>query len=110
PQQRAGYCYGKRIMYLDKQNFTGLWQDLYDAGMKLWKVNYLLNMAGPVPGAGVQMNDYHLVVGIYDVQQDHMNILRIKDVQNQECRNLNGRNFDNVARYSTAAGLSLILR
>ena len=34
----AGYCYGKRIVYVDKQFYRPLWQDLYDPKMQLWKV------------------------------------------------------------------------
>jgi hypothetical protein len=33
-----GYCYGKRVMYIDKQIVKDVWDDLYDHNMKLWKV------------------------------------------------------------------------
>jgi hypothetical protein len=32
-----GYCYGKRIMYVDKKFAHELWADLYDMNMKLCK-------------------------------------------------------------------------
>src|SRR5207302_2573092 len=37
PQERAGYCYGSRIMYIDNEVFYSIWNDLYDSNMKLWK-------------------------------------------------------------------------
>ena len=38
PLLTLGYCYGKRIMYVDKKFAHELWSDLYDVNMKLWKV------------------------------------------------------------------------
>ena len=38
PSEAQGYCYGKRIMYVDKFFLHELWTDLYDSNMKLWKV------------------------------------------------------------------------
>src|SRR6266849_10244786 len=38
PLYVQGYCYGKRIMYLDKRLGKDWWEDLYDSNMKLWKV------------------------------------------------------------------------
>jgi len=38
PSLTPGYCYGKRIMYVDKYFYHESWTDLYDADMKLWKV------------------------------------------------------------------------
>ena len=31
PSKAAGYCYGKRVMYVDKATYAPLWEDLYDA-------------------------------------------------------------------------------
>ena len=35
--QERGYCYGDRVMFLDKEQFAPQWLDLYDAGLKYWK-------------------------------------------------------------------------
>jgi hypothetical protein len=59
PSERPGYCYGKRIMYLDTYYHTTHWQDLYDSSMKLWKVAlYAVPDAARVPGVpgGVRLD------------------------------------------------------
>ena len=38
PMLRPGYCYGKRVMYVDKHFYHELWTDLYDPNMKLWRM------------------------------------------------------------------------
>jgi hypothetical protein len=38
PMLAPSYCYGKRVIYIDKQIVKGVWDDLYDHNMKLWKV------------------------------------------------------------------------
>ncbi len=57
PTERAGYCYGKRIIYQDSQTHYALWEDAYDAAMRLWKTAFLAQRmvsspsVGNVPGA-----------------------------------------------------------
>lgn len=38
PEMAGGYCYGKRVDYVDKQYYNNLAEDIYDSNMKLWKV------------------------------------------------------------------------
>jgi Protein of unknown function (DUF1329) len=47
PSLQRGYCYGSRIVYLDKETFEPIAVDLFDSNMKLWKV--ILNSYQPIP-------------------------------------------------------------
>jgi hypothetical protein len=49
PVKASGYCYGKRILYVDQQFFGPLWLDLYDPKMQLWKVALLQPIVTTVP-------------------------------------------------------------
>lgn len=57
PSERAGYCYGKRIIYEDSQTHYALWEDGYDKNMQFWKTALLaqrivnVQPLGSVPGA-----------------------------------------------------------
>lgn len=37
PQEASGYCYGDRVMYIEKEGYWALWSDLYDSNHKFWK-------------------------------------------------------------------------
>jgi hypothetical protein len=70
PQERSGYCYGSRVMYVDKEFFYSLWNDLYDSNMKLWKAQFWGPKVRPVPGLGRVITN---AVGAasYDLQNLH---------------------------------------
>jgi hypothetical protein len=48
PQLASGYCYGSRIMYVDKQYYQTLAEDIYDGNLKLWKVVWIGLAPGPL--------------------------------------------------------------
>ncbi len=52
PAKAAGYCYGKRVMYIDSHNFSPLWEELYDTRMNLWKFQTTMPQRVEVPGIG----------------------------------------------------------
>jgi Protein of unknown function (DUF1329) len=52
PRLTLGYCYGKRIMYVDKKFAHELWSDLYDVNMKLWKVFTIEASSKVINGVG----------------------------------------------------------
>src|SRR5579863_122236 len=70
PSERTGYCYGSRIMYLDKEFFYSLWTDLYDSNMKLWKAQFWAPRVRPVPGAGRVITN-SVGCASYDLQNTH---------------------------------------
>lgn len=71
PSHAAGYCYGKRVMYVDKAFWGALWEDLYDANLKPWKFFGLflrtldVPTVGPVNATGSQVEAY------WDIQNKH---------------------------------------
>jgi hypothetical protein len=115
PQQRAGYCYGKQILYVDKETAQAFWKDVYDSNMRFWKTEAAEVLATPVPHEGMHFT-INFWLATYDMQNSHLTAAWTAspsgqwDATNEDCRNYEGRNFDNVAEYSTAGGLSLILR
>jgi len=52
PSQSVGYCYGDRVMFLDKEQFAPQWLDLYDAELKYWKFYWNLYHPGLIPETG----------------------------------------------------------
>lgn len=109
PKLAPGYCYGSRILYVDKQVMQAMWADLYDANMKLWKIDYDPQAIINVPGVGnVWTNNGW--GGIYDVQNEHFTFVILPMVANEQCRNVNGRDMTNINRYFSVSGLSQIMR
>jgi hypothetical protein len=52
PSQERGYCYGNRVMFLDKEQFAPQWLDLFDAELKYWKFYWNLYHPGLIPETG----------------------------------------------------------
>ena len=46
------YCYGKRVMYVDKHFYGLLWEDLYDPQDRPWKCLAVFRPAREAPGIG----------------------------------------------------------
>jgi hypothetical protein len=110
PALAAGYCYGKKIIYVDKKSFLGSWTDIFDTGMKLWKAAPVWNLAHEVPGEGMQMAGNNLVITMYDVQNKHLTASMLKPRHNQQCKNYEGVDYTDVRRYSSVTGLSQVMR
>jgi len=112
PSERNGYCYGSRIMYLDKEFFYSLWTDLYDSNMKLWKAQFWAPRIRPVPGVGRAITN-SVGAASYDLQNTHGTYW-------SSAGNPRGQDplFDSEApayyhdgvRYGSPAGLSQIMR
>jgi hypothetical protein len=49
PSLQRGYCYGSRIVYLDKETFEPVAVDLHDSNMNLWKIILNGYQAIPLP-------------------------------------------------------------
>ncbi len=112
PTLTKGYCYGKRIMYVDKQFFGALWEDLYDAKLQLWKIAPMEPMANNVPGVGAQNVSGAQLDQFWDIQNNHSSYLMSFDPNgrtpylNQEVP----KQYNDVAKYSTPGGLNQIMR
>ncbi|MBF6567683.1 MAG: DUF1329 domain-containing protein [Candidatus Binataceae bacterium] len=110
PALAAGYCYGKKIIYLDKASFLGSWTDIYDTSMRLWKAAPVENLAREVPGEGMQMAGNNILITMYDMQNNHLTSSMLKPGHNQQCKSYQGVDYTDVHRYSSVTGLSQIMR
>jgi len=110
--QANGYCYGKRLIYLDKQFYGALWEDLYDDKMKLWKIALLQPIVMRVPQLGLQSSAGAQVSHFWNIQANHAtfsgpndghgyNVIINDDVPKQ---------YLDLERYTTPGGLNEIMR
>jgi hypothetical protein len=114
PSERAGYCYGKRMLYIDRHYHTGLWDDLYDSNMKLWKVALLaVPDAARVPGVpGGRAPGLDGFFTMWDIQNDHVTVITGLN-EKGEGYFVNSdapKQYQDYVRYATPAGLSAIMR
>ena len=112
PELSAGYCYGSRVDYVDKQYYGNIAEDIYDSNMKLWKVMWVASTPTQLDNYGEQLGTCGIVENYWDVQNDHVSYITSfnpagacslwdKKVPQQ---------WDNVVKYATPAGLSMLMR
>ncbi|MGH7934252.1 MAG: DUF1329 domain-containing protein [Candidatus Binataceae bacterium] len=114
PQMAPGYCYGKRVMYIDKQYYQTQAEDLYDASGKLWKVVWIGLAPAPIDtgDGGPQMGAGALVEFYWDVQNDHVSYVTSYS-QDGNTLVVDGKipkQYDNLPKYSTPGGLMQLMR
>ncbi|MGH7933449.1 MAG: DUF1329 domain-containing protein [Candidatus Binataceae bacterium] len=112
PSQASGYCYGKRIMYIDQQFLGAVWADLYDKDMKLWKIFHIAPQVTDVPGIGVVNNAGGFTEQLWDVQNDHGSFDTSYD-NNNHAPYVDAqvpKEYNDVGKYSTVEGLNEIMR
>ncbi len=109
PKLAAGYCYASRILYVDKNVMQAMWADLYDANMKLWKIDYDPQAIIDVPNVGKIWTNYGWG-DMFDIQNEHMTFVTLPMFANEQCRNVNGADMTNISRYFSVNGLSQIMR
>jgi hypothetical protein len=117
PSQQAGYCYGKQIIYVDKDSYDMSWKDLYDPAMKLIKIESSQKSAGEVAGEGTQYYTGNAIETMWDITKDHLSFFVTAGpdgkgglVANEACRNVDGVNYDDVKRYGSVGGLTQVMR
>jgi hypothetical protein len=112
PSLAPGYCYGKRVMYIDKQYYQTLAEDLYDSNMKLWKVQTVGLMPGPFDTYGDQFGGGGIIETYWDVQNDHVSYVTSIN-PNGKSWSLDSavaKQYDNIPKYSTPGGLMQLMR
>lgn len=110
PSEQAGYCFGKRMIYEDSRTHYALWEDVYDAGMRLWKSAFVAQRLtnatrlGFVPGA--------VTSSVWDFQNDHMTNVSTQDKYGHDLLSDYDvpAEYQNFATYATPAGLVGIMR
>ena len=112
PKYARGYCYGQRVMYIDRSTFSTYWEELYDPAMQPWKVVGLFLHAVDVPGIGVVDESNSLIYAFWDIQHHHASFLGDPTDSTYPVY-INEQvpaEYHDVRRYSTPAGLNLIMR
>ena len=109
PSKAAGYCYGKRIIYVDSHFHGPLWQEIYDSKMQIWKFYQVAPQKVDVPGSGPQNvagGDLEIIWNL----QDHHATWAAENSQTLAANENAPREFHDLERYTTPAGLNLIMR
>ncbi len=108
----GGYCYGKRIMYIDRQFYGPLWQDLYDGKMQLWKVALLQPIVINVPGSGPQNSSGAQYSHYWDLQNHHATFSGPNDGHGYDVliNDEAPKQYEDLGRYTTPGGLSEVMR
>ncbi len=112
PSKTGNYCYGKRVMYVDKTTFAPYWEELYDAKMQPWKIVALFLRAVDLPGVGKVETSGSLIYAFWDIQNDHASFV-IDPTENSYKVYWNGQvptDFLDLTRYTTPSGLNMIMR
>jgi hypothetical protein len=112
PELAPGYCYGKRIDYVDKQYYGNVAEDIYDSNMKLWKVVWIGSTPGVLDNYGEQLGFCGIVETYWDVQNDHVSYITSFNPSGA-CEIWDKKvppQWDNVTKYATPAGLSELMR
>jgi hypothetical protein len=111
PSMVSGYCYGRRVIYVDRQFHAPVWEELYDAHLKLWKIMAIFAhvlvapQIGPVNSTGSEFE------AIWDIQNSHATYFIDPSGGNAFYLNEQApKQFDDVAKYSTPGGLGQIMR
>jgi len=111
PSQGSGYCFAKRILYIDKATYAPLWEDLYDSQMRPKRFIALFLHTLDIPGIGPQDSSNSMVYGIWDIQTDHATIFAEPgDDQPFYVNQQVPERFTDLERYTTPEGLNLIMR
>ncbi len=111
PNHAQGYCYGKRVLYVDQATSAPLWEDLYDTQMKLWRLYGLFLHPRDLPNIGTVDASGSMIYAFWDVQNSHATFFI--DPANGEPFYINGeapKDYFDLARYTEPSGLNLIMR
>ena len=94
---------------MDSHFFSPLWEELYDAQMKLWKLDMVMPPRTNVPGIGIANLPGADVEQLRNIERNHATVgaegrpeLYVNEQAPAE--------FQDISRYTTPAGLNLIMR
>ena len=109
PQYQRGYCYGDRLMYVDRDTYFPLAFDIWDTAGKLYKTIQIFNLPLPLPAA--QGNEV-LTLGIAygfaaNFLDEHGTVFsgRTPLCLDHEC---DSKGFSDISRYAQPDGLMKI--
>lgn len=70
PELGSSYCYGARVVYIDKETWDNYWFDLYDSNRKLWKTEWLFTYPMDI-GGGEKAITNNNTSTMMDLQNSH---------------------------------------
>jgi hypothetical protein len=111
PSKAQGYCYGKRVIYADSHFSYPLWEELYDNSGQLWKIFGIYPLKVDVPGVGPINTGALDVESYWDIKSHHASYA--SEPTNGHPYYINQqapKEYNDDARYTTPAGLNLIMR
>ncbi len=111
PSRAAGYCYGRRVIYVDRATSAPLWEELYDSKLQPWKIYGLFLHTIDVPGIGPINTSGSMVSAFWDIQNSHSTF--VSQPADGQPFFVNGQapaEYNDVQRYTTPSGLDLIMR
>ena len=111
PSMASSYCYGKRVMYVDRAFAGVVWEDIYDSNMKPWKfIGFFLRTLN-VPQVGPANVSGSQVEAFWDIQNGHATFF--SDPAGGRPFHVNDQSpegFNDVVQYTTPGGLDEIMR
>ncbi len=111
PAYASGYCYGKRVLYVDKQFSAPVWEDLYDMQMQPWKFMGLFLKTCNVPQIGPVNSCGGLVWSYWDVKNTHATFFVDPNAAHPIYTNEDApKEYYDLVRFTTAPGLNQIMR
>ncbi|MGH7837334.1 MAG: DUF1329 domain-containing protein, partial [Candidatus Binataceae bacterium] len=111
PSHAEGYCYGKRVMYVDKADAAPLWEDLYDKDLHLWRIYAMFLNPRDVPNVGIVDASEAMVYAFWDVQNTHATFfLDPAGGQPFYVNEQAPKDYFDLRRYTEPSGLNLIMR
>jgi uncharacterized protein DUF1329 len=111
PSRSSGYCFAKRVLYVDAATYGPLWEDLYDKQVHPERSIALFLHTLDIPGIGPQDSSNSMIYGIWDVQTKHATIFA--EPGDGQPFYVNGQaplEFTDLNRFTTPNGLGLIMR
>jgi hypothetical protein len=111
PSFAGGYCYGRRVMYVDKHFYGLLWEDLYDPRGQPWKFLAVFRPARQAPGIGPVDEALSYDESIWDIQHQHATFFCDPPAGHPVYLNEQAPGgYLDVVRYTTPSGLTKIMR
>ena len=109
-QFAKGYCYSRRVTYVDAETAEPLWVDLYDISGKPYKILNARRFITPIPGTNGDVTispESNLVYTGWDVQNDHISVSIQSDaLLNEEVP----KDYQSLERYVYPSSLNEIMK
>ena len=111
PSKAAGYCYGRRIMYADSFFASPLWEEMDDKHLRPWKILALFPLKVEIPEVGIVNTAPFENEIFWDIQSNHASFNIDPSLGRPYYVNEQApREYHDDTRYTTPAGLNMIMR